>query len=501
MTLGRAGAGIAVAAAVALSGCGIDKADEQTRQLDVIGDVEITTILCTGGDTDEEAHGCAPYTRPHRGQVLVAYRLPAGSAAPPAIADDGSIRHFSRSDSYTDYMEATYPEAGMRWAGYVSDVYSNNAGNQFAATLSPSFPLPDPGTPFAAPFRYLVVGGWRTLLEPGDDGSAQIDCLDSVTTSCTSTGVPGEDALAPTRDLAVLAGASEAPVIEAGGHGAVPFDLQFAGTGGEAVRFELAASSELFGATLSLGDASLSPSSDSHNPVSVDVSVPAGTPAGTYSVDLTATAVGEGDIIVTKVRTSRVQSGGVERRVGRMTFQVVDPSPPPPDPEPEPPAGPHEPPPVVVPPQVPDGTPPVGSPRPHPHPRPRRARFKLSLVALPRHAYSGSYARYRVVARNASHVPATRTRVCTRLPATVQFVQASRPMRFAGRRLCFGRHRLSPGGHLAARVLVHVDTDARPGLIRADCVVTAANADRALARARVRVMSRPVVPRPAPVTG
>src|SRR4051812_12022316 len=82
------------------------------------------------------------------GQVLVAYRIPEGSAAPASISDDGGARHFSREQSYSAYMEETYPEAGMRWAGYVSEVHATDAGAQQAMTLSPEFPLPEPGKPF-----------------------------------------------------------------------------------------------------------------------------------------------------------------------------------------------------------------------------------------------------------------------------------------------------------------------------------------------------------------
>jgi hypothetical protein len=495
----RVGVAVATVLVAAVSGCGIDKADERARQLDLIGDVEVSTIFCTGGDTDDDSHACAPYTGPHRGQVLVAYRIPEGSAAPASITDDGSARHFTREDSYADYMEANYPEAGMRWAGYVSEVYSTGAGAQQAMTLSPKFPLPDPGEPFAGPFRYLVVGGYRTLLEPGEDGSAPVDCRDSETTSCTSTGEPAADALHPTRDLAVLPGSSELPAIEAGSAGDVPFDLQLVGAGGEGVRFDLAASSELAGAQVTLGDDSLSPGSDSHSAVPVRVSVPAGTPPGRYEVSLTATAVGDGDIIIHKARASKVEVGGVEHRTGTMAFRVVPRTPPPPPPgDPgEPPSEPHEGPGAPPPPTQPGARPPVGAPPE----TPRRAHFRLSLLARPRHAYSGSYARYRVVARNVAGVAAVRARVCTRLPASVQFVRASRSMRFAGRELCFGRHRLAPGSALAARVVVHVDTDARPAVIRAHATATAANADRARARARLRVMRRALVPRPAPVTG
>jgi uncharacterized repeat protein (TIGR01451 family) len=515
MALRRVGVGIAAVVAAVLSGCGIDKVDEHARQLDVIGDVEISTTFCTSGDMDQQSHSCSVYTRSHRGQALVAYRLPDGSDAPSDLTDDGGNRHFSLSASYTAYMEQTYPEAGMHWTGYVSDVYSTDAGAQYAFALSPELPLPSPGKPFEGPYRYQVVGGYRALTDPAEDGSAPVDCGETVNTSCTETGVADEDSAHPTRDLAVLPGA-EVPTVVAGGEVRVPFDLRFVGAAGEPVRFQLAASSDLEGARVVLEEAALQPATDSSNAVGAVVSVPADTPPATYAVDLSATATGAGDPIIHT-------ADGVERRAGRMTFRVVaaPPSPPVPDPVVVPPPPPD---PVIVPPPPPDPVPdsvvappppadpvvapplpvpaPVHAPPEHRQPRPApRARFRLSLAARPRRAYSGGFATYTVVARNVSREPAVRTRVCETLPARVQFVRATRRVRFVGRDVCFDRRRLGAGASLATLVVVHVDTDARPGMARARATATAANADRAGARARLRVLQRVAPPRRAPVTG
>src|SRR3954466_1680652 len=121
---------IAMAAALVLSGCGIDKAGEHGRQLDLIGDVEISTTFCTSGDGDALSHTCAPFSSAYRGQVLVAYRLPEGSSIPDELTDDGGIRHLTWSATYTAYMRDSYPEDGSYWAAYVSDPYSSAAGEQ-----------------------------------------------------------------------------------------------------------------------------------------------------------------------------------------------------------------------------------------------------------------------------------------------------------------------------------------------------------------------------------
>lgn len=314
--------GAVAVAVVALSGCGIDKADEHGRQLDVIGDVELSTTFCTSGDGDALSRACRPFSSAYHGQVLVAYRLPDGSSIPDALTDDGGLRHFAWSASYTEYMRDTYPEDGMYWAAYVSDAYSTDAGYQNAFTISPQVTLPDPGAPYAGPLHYQVVGGYRQLA-PGDDGASAVDCTDTDSTACTSTGVAEHDSLQPTRDLAVRPG-GEPPVVEAGSHVAVPFDLRFAGTGGEGVSFALSADAG------TPSQRTLVPASHSHNRVTVDVAVPADTEPGDYDVTLTATAHGEDDTVIRKVRARRLHVGGVQERSGFMTYRVVAPTPHPP---------------------------------------------------------------------------------------------------------------------------------------------------------------------------
>src|SRR3954464_2678557 len=182
MRVGRLGVAIAAAGSLALSGCGIDKAGEHGRQLDVIGDVELSTTFCTSGDTDAESRACAPFSSPHRGQLLVAYLLPVGSSIADSLTDSGGVRHFTWSESYTAFMRDTFPEDGMYWAAFVSEPYSSGAGQQYAFTMSPEVTLPDPGAPFTGPLRYQVVGGYRTLDDASDDGSAPIDCPDTAPT-------------------------------------------------------------------------------------------------------------------------------------------------------------------------------------------------------------------------------------------------------------------------------------------------------------------------------
>jgi uncharacterized repeat protein (TIGR01451 family) len=483
-------------AAIALSGCGVDKADEHARQLDVVGDVQIATTFCTSGDGDRDAHACATYDRSHRAQALVAYRIPVGSEAPETLSDDQGTLHFARSDTYAAYMQDTYPEAGMHWVGYVSDPQAVAAGTQGAFTVSPRLTLPGAGEPFTGPYRYYVEGGYRELNDPTDDGTAVVDCDDGPT-SCLASGSPsGEDSLEPTRDLGVLPGGGE-PTAEPGGHLSVPFNLRFAGAGLDGAQFDLVASSDLDGAQLGLSQDTLEPEADSEKSVAVDVAVPADAREGTYEVKLTAGATGDSDVIVRRAMPTGAQAAGTEQRDGTMTFRVV--APPLAHEEPPAPAAPPAPaePDVPAQPAQPAGVPPEQSV----HQFQPRARLALSLTAIPHRAYTGDFASYLVVVRNASDEPAMRTRVCQALPGRVQFVQASRRVAFRGRRACFGRGRLSAGRSMVAVVYVHVDTDARAGMARASASAAAANADRVGARTRLRILRRAVAPRRAPVTG
>jgi hypothetical protein len=500
-------AALAAVVGLALGGCGIDKAGERARQRNTIGAVEIATTFCTSGDADLAAHSCAPFSSEHRGQALVSYRVPQGSSAPDGFDDDGGLLHFRADAGLAAYMQASQPEDGMRWVAYVSGVQSPVPRIGHAFVVSPEFSLPaGSARPYPGPFPYRVVGGWRELPDTADDGSAPIDCSDTGHTSCTETGVDGDDSLASVRDLAVLPG-GDPPAVAPGAHVRVPFDLRLAGAGGDGVRFGLSASTDLSGASVALDADSVAPGGDSVTPVAVDVTVPAGAPAGTYRVDLDAVAPGDGDVIIRRVRAKAGAVGALEHRTGSMTFRVVDPPPPPPhDPDPDP--GPREapPPPAVVPPAVvpPAVVPPAGPVSGPPTVRPhvaRRARLRLSLSAVPRRAYGGDYASYLLMVSNTAREPAARTRVCERLPARVQFVGATRRVRLTGRSLCFAGGRLGAGRSLAALVYVHVDTDARPGMARARATATAANADRVRAAARLRVLRRATRPHRAPVTG
>src|SRR5947209_13102687 len=87
----RLAAGALVAAcAVAISACGVQFSSPPSAfQKNVIGDVVITTPICTTSGT-----GCsAPGWGVTSAQSVLAYRVPAGVDAPALVADNGAAYH------------------------------------------------------------------------------------------------------------------------------------------------------------------------------------------------------------------------------------------------------------------------------------------------------------------------------------------------------------------------------------------------------------------------
>ncbi len=491
---------VAACAAIALSGCGINKTSESSTQLDVIGDVQISTTFCAGpgnSATDvrlKTVHSagiivlppCATDSSEHRGQVLVGYRIPAGSAAPDTLPSTDSSLNFRRSDSYTTYLESTYHEDGMQWVGYISDPHTVPANSSYSFEVTPQFTLPTPGKPYVGPYPYFVVGGYRTLAS-SDDGSSDVSCSGTGNTCVTTTPPTStNDVKQPTRDLGVLAGATPNTVVAGtGGTVTVPFNLRYAGEADDQADFDLSGSANVPGGTISLSRSTLKPDSDSDNPVNVDVQVPAGTPAGDYTVSLNAVVSGRGVPILSKRTAGKKKKSRKRRhtvrhaqaaaqpqsRAGSVTISVVAPA-------------------QVQQPQTPQAP-----------AQAARAALGVKLTADPRKAYAGSGASYRVVARNTSRNAANAVRVCSRLPGNVQFRKATRTTRFSGQSVCFDVASLGAGQSVGARILVRIDRDAHAGQARASARATASNADRATARAALRVLRRAQAVRPAPVTG
>ena len=279
---------------VALAGC-VSIASESARQLDEVGDVELTTVICAtqarnaveGCPVDDQAQGSTPTDY----QVLMAYRIPSQAAAPETVAATDVELRLSRSASYTAELQRLAPApAGQQWVGYISPPfsYSPSQAEQSATMVARILLVRDVnGAPFPTPFHYRTIVGHRQTRE---DANRPVSCGEALEnsnddgTTCMSYPAPEQlasDLKVATRDLGILTGAAgSAP---RGGSGVVPFTVSYSGDAPEP-SFALSATTTVPGGTVSA-----QPAAAGNGVVPVHVSVPASTAPGIYEVILTAT--------------------------------------------------------------------------------------------------------------------------------------------------------------------------------------------------------------------
>lgn len=280
---------ISLAAAVVLSACFVILSDT-SAQLDVIGDVEVTTVGCFSGGTCPGGNANSP-SGPNP-QALIAYRVPDGVTAPGSLQSQEGLS-LTRDSAYEAELQSLEPApAGQHWVGYRSEPATSVQN----VTVKPRFGLPQgaEGEPFQGPFEYRTVTGYTGLaagtpVECGPNAYApfppgptisQTICIDSPDEPTAETNKQQA-----TRDLGITAAGTGSG--RQNSTAVVRFTLVFAGEADPAAQFDLAASSDAPGVTLEAGGP-LTPASDSTNTVDVQARIPATTPTGTYDVKLTA---------------------------------------------------------------------------------------------------------------------------------------------------------------------------------------------------------------------
>lgn len=288
------------ALAVALSGC-VSIAGESARQLEEVGDVELTTVICASRANAGVDCPSSNYVEINDGgdyQILLAYRLPAQASAPESIAATDVELPFSRSASYTAELgRLAPPGAGRQWVGYISPTFSYHAlQSEQAATVVTRFMLlrGADGSPFPSPFKHRTIVGFRRN-DADLDPNRPVSCGERLgttnqedATSCMTYpdgNTVETDAEVPTRDLGILTGAGGS--IARGGSGSVPFTVAYSGKA-QSPSFALAAATTIPGGTVAPDVAAVAPAADGATPVGVSVNVPASTAPGTYEVALTA---------------------------------------------------------------------------------------------------------------------------------------------------------------------------------------------------------------------
>ncbi len=293
---------ITSAAAWVLTGCIVIQS-VTPAQLDLIGKVRLTTVLCMKHDVACPGATNDDGTTANMGQVLLAYRVPVAAGAPAGLVSDDGALAFALSGSYTTELNAKLPPGpGLKWVGYKSDVATPTVPGQ-SGTVVADFTLAqsDSGEPFSGPFRYRVAVGAR-LADPDDPTilpTRPVICDDPPTDGAlphVDGGICIVHPLAadlptslatPTRDLGVLRPAAPATVVP-GATAAPTFTMRYAGSADPAASFALAVTTDVPGATAAPSRSTIAPTADSTTPVVANVAVPGGTPPGTYGVTLTA---------------------------------------------------------------------------------------------------------------------------------------------------------------------------------------------------------------------
>lgn len=328
------GAGAVAAAAVLLSGCLVIKAPSVAAQQNTIGNLQLSTTFCAsnsaaGSTCTNLGNSGAPATAGD-GQAMIGYRVSSAAVTPATITSTNNAVIFSANASYGAELQRLNPApTGQKWVGYISQVRTFDPAVNSEFSVAPQFTLGQgaDGSPFATPFAFQVVSGFRLVnanaasdrpaicaaagnssdIQPVNGGVATTICLDSQdpVTLGTSTSVA-------TRDLGILAGGAAATV-NPGQTATLTFQAKYSGTAAAGANFALSATTTVPAATATPNAINFVPQDNQQAPVSVAVNVPSGTPAGTYDVVLKAA----------------LANGQSRQGVGKITVNAVAAPPPP----------------------------------------------------------------------------------------------------------------------------------------------------------------------------
>jgi hypothetical protein len=284
-----------------LPGC-VGVAEERTRQLEEIGDVELTTVVCAStvdpgapcptGNSGQPA-GAGAF------QLLMGVRTLERVAPPETfVAADGSAT-LSLSPTFTAELQRLAPAPpGERWVGYISPPFEYDpATSPASADFVGRFALArgGDGSPFQGPFRYRSVVGYR---DAGPDVARPVECGESLTvgtgdTLCQdwpSEEERGQAIEVPTKDVGLLAGA--AGQVQRGTSTVIGFSLAYNGDGPGPVLGLQASTSIPSGSAVPVAPSFQPPGPGTHA-AGVTVTAPPTAPPGDYDVTLTARVAGQ----------------------------------------------------------------------------------------------------------------------------------------------------------------------------------------------------------------
>lgn len=250
-----------------------------------------------GRNTAEADNGLDGDDESGRGQLLVGFRVPVGTGSPSSFASVDGSATFTRSASYSAALQGRFPaSAGFRWEGYSSTElpFDPTLPDDRTTRLEPEFVLPPgaDGSPFEGPFRWRAVVGFRATGAGAANAGDPIDCNGLGTAVCFDSPNAGvaSSLSAGVSDL-VVRGASSAVSVGQGTVTELVFGVHNRDGGGLGARtVALSAGAGVPGGTAVPVARTLSVPADGVAPATVRVTVPAGTPLGTYTVTLTASA-------------------------------------------------------------------------------------------------------------------------------------------------------------------------------------------------------------------
>lgn len=229
------------------------------------------------------------------GQLFVGFRVPDGSGGPDTFLSDAQDASFSRSATYTDQLTTLFPPAaGWRWVGYVSTpkTFDPSVSSSRETGGQPEFTLPPQasGEPFAGPFLWRVVAGFRSLTNAGDAGTP-IACGTGTTFCADSPPNPSipTNLEAAVSDFGVLAG--NRVTADRATTATVSFPVRYVDGGAMGAQsLAISAKTTVPGGTATPSVTTLNAAPNSTTTVDVNVPVPASAPPGSYTVTLTAVA-------------------------------------------------------------------------------------------------------------------------------------------------------------------------------------------------------------------
>jgi hypothetical protein len=309
---------------IALSGCIAIKSQSSSQRAP--GVVSLNVVVCAS-DSDRNVYpSCDPdssdagaqntaetdngndATEEGLGQLLMSFRVPAGTTAPDSFSSVAQEVVLTKSAELTARLNTQFPPlASATWVGYISTpkLFDLDDTSGREVNLRPEFTLPSQanGAPFAGPFAWRVIAGIRALTDQNQAG-AVVNCSD-ILTQCFDSPPSGVATSLTTSvsDFGVLTGADTTA-----GHGetaTLTFPVSYLDGAGKGVQnLSIDATTNLPGATATPSGTTLQVSPNSTGSVSVTVPVPPATPLGTYSVTLSAAV---GSPAVTRSNTAKLQ--------------------------------------------------------------------------------------------------------------------------------------------------------------------------------------------------